>query len=306
MVTAQCKAITEGGIYDYTYVRFDSEHASAFIDWQRTHKEATHQEAKSQGFGLAVPIDEVLVGANYSSDESGYRRFVEDIDSFRSGSSSARTRLETSAKTINTVVTHAIEKCLAQPGLHVWLETTPDPNQFHLAAVFHSPGDPLERTRVLMDSAAHDCLVSGYEALIPFTNARKTVTGSSAPPEASEFLRCLAARIRTLCAPFQLPDADDRHVLAAAIVGRCDVIVTQNLKDFPDAAPAPYGIIAQHPDEFLYNNLNFAQAVFCSAVQKVRRRLQNPPYTIDEYFDILTRQGLVVTTAGLKPFSDLL
>ena len=67
-----------------------------------------------------------------------------------------------------------------------------------------------------------------------------------------------------------------------------------------------HGIIAQHPDEFLYNNLNFAQAVFCSAVQKVRRRLQNPPYTIDEYFDILTRQGLVVTTAGLKPFSDLL
>jgi predicted nucleic acid-binding protein len=30
-----------------------------------------------------------------------------------------------------------------------------------------------------------------------------------------------------------LPDEGDRHVLAAAIVGRADVIVTFNLKDYP-------------------------------------------------------------------------
>jgi PIN domain len=137
----------------------------------------------------------------------------------------------------------------------------------------HRERAALERTRDLMDRAVRDCLVTGYEALIS----------------------CL-----------DLPDADDRHVLAAAIVGRCDVIVTQNLKHFPDAALAPYGIIAQHPDEFLCNHLNLSQGVFCSAVQKVRGRLQNPPYTIDEYFDILTRQGLVVTAAELKPFSRLL
>jgi PIN domain-containing protein len=49
----------------------------------------------------------------------------------------------------------------------------------------------LERTRSLMDSAVRDCLVVGYEDLIP---------------------------------SLSLPDPDDRHVLAAAIVGRCDVI----------------------------------------------------------------------------------
>jgi hypothetical protein len=54
----------------------------------------------------------------------------------------------------------------------------------------------LERTRELMDKATRDALIRGYEALI----------------------ECL-----------DLPDADDRHVLAAAIVGRCDAIVTQNL-----------------------------------------------------------------------------
>ena len=36
-----------------------------------------------------------------------------------------------------------------------------------------------------------------------------------------------------------LPDADDRHVLAAAIRGQADVIITQNLKDFPREEPGP-------------------------------------------------------------------
>ena len=59
----------------------------------------------------------------------------------------------------------------------------------------------LERTRDLMDRNIRDCLVTGYEHLI---------------------------------ASLTLPDPDDRHVLAAAIVGRCDVIVTLNLKDLPN------------------------------------------------------------------------
>jgi hypothetical protein len=74
-----------------------------------------------------------------------------------------------------------------------------------------------------------------------------------------------------------LPDPNDRHVLAAGIIGRCDVIVTQNLKDFPADVLASYGIDVQHPDEFLCNHLNLAQGVFCSAVQRVRSRLKNPP-----------------------------
>lgn len=86
----------------------------------------------------------------------------------------------------------------------------------------------LERTRDLMNQATRDCLITGYETLIPTPN---------------------------------LPDKDDRNVLAAAIVGRCDVIVTQNLKHFPDEALEPFGIEAQHPDEFLCNHLNLAPGV---------------------------------------------
>jgi hypothetical protein len=137
----------------------------------------------------------------------------------------------------------------------------------------HRKRADLERTRDLMDRATRDALVTGYEGIIP--------------------------------AP-QLPDPDDRHVLAAAIVGSCHVIVTANLKDFPDAALEPFGIDAQHPDEFLCNHLNLAQGLFCGCVQKVRRRLTKPPYTVDEYLDTLTRNGLVATAAELRRFAELL
>lgn len=131
----------------------------------------------------------------------------------------------------------------------------------------------LERTRDLMNRAVRDCLVTGYEQLL---------------------------------SSLELPDRGDRHVLAAAIVGRCDVIVTQNLKHFPVSSLAPYGIEAQHPDEFLTNHLSLAPGLFCSAVAKVRARLTTPPYTVEEYLAILTHQGLVGTVAELEPFSDLL
>ena len=56
-----------------------------------------------------------------------------------------------------------------------------------------------------MDRAALDCLVTGHKTLIP---------------------------------GLDLPDPGDRHVLAAAIVGHCDLIVTFNIRDFPESAPA--------------------------------------------------------------------
>ncbi|WP_299409985.1 PIN domain-containing protein [uncultured Roseobacter sp.] len=137
----------------------------------------------------------------------------------------------------------------------------------------HRDRAALERTRDLMNKATRDCLVTGYE---------------------------------TLVASLDLPDPDDRHVLAAAIVGRCDVIVTQNLKDFPNDAIKPFGIEAQHPDDFLSNQLALAPGLFCSAIRKVRARLQNPPYTAEDYLAILTQQGLVATAAQLEQFSELL
>jgi predicted nucleic acid-binding protein len=49
-----------------------------------------------------------------------------------------------------------------------------------------------------------------------------------------------------------LPDAGDIHVLATAISGRADCIITLNLKDFPRSELAPHGVTAVHPDAALH------------------------------------------------------
>lgn len=53
-----------------------------------------------------------------------------------------------------------------------------------------------------------------------------------------------------------LPDYNDRHVLAAAIDGKADILLTQNLKDFPTKTLARHDIIRREPDGFLFE---FAQ-----------------------------------------------
>ena len=135
----------------------------------------------------------------------------------------------------------------------------------------HRDRAALQRTRDLMDRETRDCLVTEYEAFIPILD--------------------------------NLPDPDDRHVLAAAIAGRCDAIVTSNLRHFPNAAVEPFSIDVRHPDEFLCDCLNLAPGAFCEAIRKVRSRLKKPPFTVREYLDNLSRQGLAATAAELDRFS---
>ena len=48
-----------------------------------------------------------------------------------------------------------------------------------------------------------------------------------------------------------LPDPDDVHVLAVALAAGAEVIVTANLRDFPEQVLAQYGVRAISPSEFL-------------------------------------------------------
>jgi hypothetical protein len=131
----------------------------------------------------------------------------------------------------------------------------------------------LDRTRALMDSAMPDALVTGYQSLIP---------------------------------GLVLPDPGDRHVLAAAIVGDADVIVTSNLKDFPADALAPYGIEAQHPDDFVMCQFDLSASAVCEAVKLQRASLKNPPYSVDEFLATLARQQLPRTVERLREFAALI
>jgi PIN domain len=75
----------------------------------------------------------------------------------------------------------------------------------------------------------------------------------------------------SLAETVQLPDPGDRHVVAAARVGRADVIVTDNLADFPPVAlPAP--LTRQALDEFLLDALDLHPGLIISAVRAVAGR----------------------------------
>ncbi|MFT4212522.1 MAG: PIN domain-containing protein [Microbacterium sp.] len=91
---------------------------------------------------------------------------------------------------------------------------------FRNLRVNRSDLDParLDRTRRLMNDAIRDVAVTGYEHLID---------------------------------QLDLPDTNDRHVLAAAIHAGAEVIVTRNLRDFPTERLSAWDVQAQHPDDFI-------------------------------------------------------
>jgi len=133
--------------------------------------------------------------------------------------------------------------------------------------------EKIDRTRLQVNKSVPDCLISGYESLIPSLN---------------------------------LPDLNDRHVLAAAIRGRADVIVTYNLEHFPDSVLAGFGMEAWHPDKFVTYLLRLDGMKVCGAIKELRARLRNPPVTPDDYLENLERVGLPVSASLLRPFARLI
>lgn len=89
-----------------------------------------------------------------------------------------------------------------------------------------------------------------------------------------------------------LPDANDRHVVAAAIRGRADVIVTANLKDFPADALTRFNLQAQHPDEFVMNQLDLDPDRVMAALHAQASDTRNPPLTVEKLLERLNRCGL--------------
>lgn len=124
----------------------------------------------------------------------------------------------------------------------------------------------LGRTRHLMNLRAENSLVEGYEYRI---------------------------------AALALPDANDRHVLAAAIEAGAPLIVTFNLSDFPKQILINYGIEAQHPDVFLSNLLDQNEEAFLGTLQKMITALKNPPRTLAQQLDVLRGQGLTKTATRI-------
>lgn len=89
-----------------------------------------------------------------------------------------------------------------------------------------------------------------------------------------------------------LPDEKDRHVLAAAIKTNANVIVTNNLKDFPKEYLASFGLVAKSADDFIADiiDLNYEKAI--EAFKKLVLNRRNPDLDEYEVLDNLRKNGL--------------
>ena len=87
--------------------------------------------------------------------------------------------------------------------------------------------------------------------------------------------------------PAMTNDKKDRHVLAAAVMSRSQVIVTSNIKDFPKQALDPFGIEAQTPDEFLTNLFYLNPTLMMAILSEQAGDLNDPPLTVPDVLGVL-------------------
>lgn len=127
--------------------------------------------------------------------------------------------------------------------------------------------DRLLRTRQRMCAAVLDCLVSGFDDLEP---------------------------------AITLPDPDDRHVVAAAIRAGAGIIVTFNLRDFPEMEVARHGLVAMHPDTFALELLARHAASVLDVVARQAADLQSPPHSTLDLIAALERCGLTRFGAAVR------
>jgi predicted nucleic acid-binding protein len=131
--------------------------------------------------------------------------------------------------------------------------------------------DRLERTRALMEKAVPDALVSGHEHHIE---------------------------------RLELPDPDDRHVLAVAIHAGAAMIVTFNGRDFPESAVGPYGIGIVTPDQFVLGLLAGDSQTVLATIRRQHSELQRNRPPLREHLRNLGRVGFPRSAAELDRILD--
>jgi len=158
---------------------------------------------------------------------------------------------------------------LALPGIiqAKWTETILDEVDSALIKNLDISAERIAERRRRMNCAVRDCLVTNYESLID---------------------------------GLSLPDPDDRHVLAAAIKAGAQVIVTNNLKDFPSGYLAEWGIESKSPDDFVMDLIDMDGRIVYSCAREIADSRRKPPVTFDEVLLQLERSGLIESANALR------
>ena len=107
------------------------------------------------------------------------------------------------------------------------------------------------------------------------------------------FPDALVANYEPLIEGLTLPDNKDCHVLAAAIKTNANVIVTNNLKDFPAEYLASFGLAAKSADDFIADIIDLNPEKAIEAFRKLVLNRRNPDLNEFEVLDNLRKNGLI-------------
>lgn len=97
-----------------------------------------------------------------------------------------------------------------------------------------------------------------------------------------------------------LPDPDDRHVVAAAIRAHASAVVTFNLADFPASTLDAYGLEAVHPDDFCCSLIDQSAGACVDLIHQQREALVRPPLSVGELLERFSAMGLPLTAGRLR------
>ncbi len=107
------------------------------------------------------------------------------------------------------------------------------------------------------------------------------------------FPDALVDNYEPLVASLNLPDEKDRHVLAAAIKTNANIIVTNNIKDFPTVYLASFGLTAKTADDFITDTIDLNNELALEAFRALVLNRTNPNLDEFEILDRLRKNGLL-------------
>lgn len=90
----------------------------------------------------------------------------------------------------------------------------------------------------------------------------------------------------------KLPDTKDCHVLAAAIKVNANIIVTNNLKDFPEKYLSTFGLKPKNADDFITDIIDLNPDKATEAFRDLVMNRKNPKIDEFEMLDIFRKRNL--------------
>lgn len=161
---------------------------------------------------------------------------------------------------------------------------------------------PLWSEAILAELGAHEALKltkHGVQRDLAETSADRLIATMR-----EHFQDALVVGWEPLEGSFGLPDPDDEHVLAAALIGGAGVIVTDNHKHFP-ATKMPETVQVLRAREFAADTVDLDAVRAARALCEIAHRHRNPRHSPNELLNLLvTRYAMDDVHALLRPVLD--